>query len=246
MATMVERARAPLSSERRFYLGMAIAILAIMFAGFAPSFYLRGVVAPYTPYLPMSPLVLLHGLLFTTWLILFMTQVSLVSARRPDIHRKLGIAAFAMLPAMVIVGFLAALGGVARHSGPPELSPLTWLAVPMLDIPVFTGLIGAALYNRRNAQVHKRLMLCALISLTPPGTGRLPVLQTYLPFPAVVIGSQMLLLAALAIWDLKSRGRVHPVTMIATLVIVGSWVLRLAIWQSEPWLAFASWVASFA
>ena len=246
MATMVERARAPLSSERRFYLGMAIAILAIMFAGFAPSFYLRGVVAPYTPYLPMSPLVLLHGLLFTTWLILFMTQVSLVSARRPDIHRKLGIAAFAMLPAMVIVGFLAALGGVARHSGPPELSPLTWLAVPMLDIPVFTGLIGAALYNRRNAQVHKRLMLCALISLTPPGTGRLPVLQTYLPFPAVVIGSQMLLLAALAIWDLKSRGRVHPVTMIATLVIVGSWVLRLAIWQSEPWLAFAGWVASFA
>ena len=246
MATMAGRARAPLSSERHFYLGMAIAILAIMFAGFAPSFYLRGLVPAYTPYLPMSPFVLLHGLLFTSWLILFMTQVSLVSARRPDIHRRLGIAAFAMLPAMVIVGFLAALGGVARHSGPPDLSPLTWLAVPMLDIPVFTGLIGAALYNRRDAQVHKRLMLCALISLTPPGTGRLPLIQTYVSFPVLMIGSQLLLLAALALWDLKSRGRVHPVTTIATIVIIGSWVARLAMWKTGPWLAFAGWIASFA
>jgi hypothetical protein len=246
MATMVERTRAPLGSERRFYLGMAIAILAIMFAGFAPTFYLRGLVPPYSHHMPMSPLVLLHGLLFTLWLILFMSQVSLVSARRPDIHRKLGIAGFAMLPAMVIVGFLAAIGGVARHSGPPEFSPLTWLAVPLLDIPVFTGLIGAALYCRRNPQVHKRLMLCALISLTPPGTARLPWLQTYMSFPVVVIGGQMLLLAALAMWDLKSRGRVHPVTMIATIVILASWVGRFAIWETEPWLAFAGWVASFA
>jgi hypothetical protein len=244
MATVTERTRP--NAERRFYLGMGILIFLIMFAGFAPSFYLRGVVPPYAPYLPMSMTVLLHGLLFTGWLVLFVAQASLVSARRPDIHRRLGLAAFVMLPAMVIVGFSAALGGVARHSGPPDLSPLTWLAVPLLDIPVFAGLIGAALYKRRDPQAHKRLMLCALIGLTPPGTGRLPGLQDWLTFPGVVIGSQLLLLSALAIWDLRSRGRVHPVTIIATVVIVGSWVLRLAIWQSEPWLAFAGWISSFA
>jgi hypothetical protein len=244
MATVTERTRP--NAERRFYLGMGILIFLIMFAGFAPSFYLRGVVPPYAPYLPMSMTVLLHGLLFTGWLVLFVAQASLVSARRPDIHRRLGLAAFVMLPAMVIVGLIAALGGVARHSGPPDLSPLTWLAVPVLDIPVFAGLIGAALYKRRDPQAHKRLMLCALIGLTPPGTGRLPGLQDWLTFPGVVIGSQLLLLSALAIWDLRSRGRVHPVTIIATVVIVGSWVLRLAIWQSEPWLAFAGWISSFA
>jgi hypothetical protein len=244
MATVTERTRP--NAERRFDLGMGIMIFLIMFAGFAPSFYLRGEVPPYAPYLPMSMTVLLHGLLFTGWLVLFVAQASLVSARRPDIHRRLGLAAFVMLPAMVIVGFSAALGGVARHSGPPDLSPLTWLAVPLLDIPVFAGLIGAALYKRRDPQAHKRLMLCALIGLTPPGTGRLPGLQDWLTFPGVVIGSQLLLLWALAIWDLRSRGRVHPVTIIATVVIVGSWVLRLAIWQSEPWLAFAGWISAFA
>jgi hypothetical protein len=244
MATVTERPRP--NAERRFYLGIGIVIFLIMFAGFAPSFYLRGMVPPYAPYLPMSLMVLLHGLLFTGWLVLFVTQASLVSARRPDIHRKLGLAAFVMLPAMVIVGLIAALGGVARHSGPPDLSPLTWLAVPLFDIPVFAGLIGAALYKRRDPQTHKRLMLCALIGMTPPGTGRLPGLQDWLTFPGVIIGSQLLLLSALAIWDLRSRGRVHPVTIIATVVIVGSWVLRLAIWQSEPWLVFAGWISALA
>jgi hypothetical protein len=246
MATLAERARPRPNAERRFYLGMGIVIFLIMFAGFAPSFYLRGVVPPYKPNLPMSATVLLHGLLFTAWLALFVAQTSLVSARRPDIHRKLGITAFVLLPAMVIVGFLAALGGVARHSGPPDLSPLTWLAVPMFDIPVFTGLIAAALYKRRDPQAHKRLMLCALIGLTPPGTGRLPGLQAVLTFPGVVVGAQVLLLAALAIWDLRSRGRLHPVTIIAGVVIVGSWALRLAIWQTEGWMAFARWISAFA
>jgi hypothetical protein len=243
MATMVDRARAPLSSERRFYLGMAIAILAIMFAGFAPSFYLRGMVPPYAPFLPMTWLVILHGLLFTGWLALFMTQVGLMSSGRPHVHRRLGLIAFAMLPAMIVVGLLVAIGGVARHSGPPDLSPLTWLAVPLLDIPVFTGLIAAALYHRRTPQTHKRLMLSALIGLTPPGTGRL-LAPIGVPMPVAIIGSQVLLMAALAAWDLKSRGRLHPVTIIATIVLVGSWLFRFAIWQTEPWLAFAGWVVS--
>jgi hypothetical protein len=242
MASIAQRARAPLGSERRFYLGMGFAILAVLFAGFAPSFYLRGMVPAYAPYLPMTPLVLLHGMLFTAWLLLFIAQVSLISARRTDIHRRLGIAGFALLPAMVVVGLLTALGGVARHSGPPDVPPLAWLAVPLLDIPVFLGLIGAALYFRRTPQTHKRLMLSALIGLTSPGVGRLPI---PIPIPILIIGSIVLFMAALAIWDVRSRGRIHRVTIVATIVLVGSWVLRFAIWQTGPWLAFAGWASSF-
>jgi hypothetical protein len=242
MATIAEGARAPLGSERRFYLGMGLAILAVLFIGFAPSFYLRGMVPAYAPYLPMTPLVLLHGLLFTAWLLLFISQVGLISARRPDVHRRLGIAGFVLLPAMAAVGLVTALEGVARHSGPPDVPPLAWLAVPLLDIPVFLGLIGAALYFRRTPQTHKRLMLSALIGLTSPGVGRLPI---PIPIPVLIIGSIVLFMAALAIWDLRSRGRIHPVTIVATIVLVGSWVLRFAIWQTEPWLAFAAWASSF-
>lgn len=243
MATLAPPRR--LSAEHRFYLGMAFAIIATVFAGFAPSYYLRGLVPAYRPFLPITPLIVLHGLLFSAWVLLFAAQVGLVSAGRTGVHRRLGGAGVALLAGMVIVALPAALGGVARNSGPPAVPPLAWLAVPLLDIPVFAGLIGAALINRGRPQVHKRFMLIAMIGLLPPSLGRLP-LPDAIPFPAILIGGQVLFLIPLMLWDLASRGRVHWVTATGTTILVGSWLLRFAIWQTEPWLRFAGWAASFA
>lgn len=241
---MATRAVAPrLAAERRFYFWMAAAILATIFAGFAPSFYLRGVVPAYRPYLPMTWLVALHGLIFSSWAVLFMSQVALVSSGRADIHRRLGFTGFAMVAAMAVVGTFAALYGVARHSGPPDLSPLAWLAVPLIDVPVFVLLIGLGLLNRRKPQVHKRFMLISMIGLLPPSIGRLPWPET-VPFPLFIIGGQLLFLIPLALWDLGSRGRLHWVTASGTAILVGSWVFRLAIWQTPWWLAFAGWVSA--
>jgi len=241
---MATRAVAPrVAAERQFYFWMAAAILATIFAGFAPSFYLRGVVPAYRPYLPMTWLVALHGLIFSAWALLFMKQIALVSAGRTDIHRRLGLAGFGMVVAMAVVGTTAALYGVARHSGPPDMSPLAWLAVPLLDVPVFLTLIGLGLANRRKPQVHKRFMLVSMIGLLPPSIGRLPWPEA-MPFPLIIIGGQLLFLIPLALWDLNSRGRVHWVTATGAGVLVGSWLFRLAIWQTPWWLAFAGWISA--
>jgi hypothetical protein len=242
MATIAPPRR--LSAEHRFYLGMAVAVLATVFAGFAPTYYLRGLVPAYRPFLPITPLIVLHGLLFSSWVLLFMAQVGLVSAGRIDVHRRLGRFGVVLLAGMIAVGLLTTLGGVARNSGQPTVPPLAWLAVPLLDIPVFTGLIGAGLLNRRTPQVHKRFMLVAMIGLLPPSIGRLPWPEA-IPFPVIVIGGQALFLLPLVLWDLASRGRVHWVTITSAVVLIGSWLLRLAIWQTEPWLRFAGWAASF-
>ena len=172
MATLAPRARA-IRVERLFYLGMAMAILATVIFGFAPSFYLRGEIAPRVPMLPLTPLIVLHGLLFSSWVLLFATQVGFVSARRVDLHRRLGPVGIVLVTAMLVVGTLVALGGVARHSGAPGVPPLSWLAVPLLDLPVFGTLIGLALYKRRVPQTHKRLMLIAMIGLLAPSIGRI-------------------------------------------------------------------------
>jgi hypothetical protein len=241
---MVTRAVAPrVAAERQFYFWMAAAILATIFAGFAPSFYLRGIVPAYHPYLPMTWLVALHGLIFSCWALLFMTQVGLASAGRTDLHRRLGLAGFGMVVAMAVVGTFAALYGVARHSGPPDLSPLSWLAVPLLDVPVFVSLITLGLVNRRKPQVHKRFMLVSMIGLLPPSLGRLPWPEA-MPFPLIIIGGQLLFVIPLALWDLNSRGRLHWVTMTGAGVLVGSWLFRLAIWQTPWWLAFAGWISA--
>jgi hypothetical protein len=241
---MATRALPPaLAAERRFYLSMSIAMLAIVFVGFAPSFYLRGMVPAPAPLHPMSATVLLHGLVFTGWVALFMTQVALVSAGRTDLHRKLGQLGVVMLVAMTVIATVSALQGVARNSAPPGIPPLSWLAVPLFDIPVFVGLIGAALVNRKQAQVHKRFMLTAMIGLLPPSLGRLP-LPAAIPPLAFVIAGQIVFLALLALWDVKSRGRVHWVTSVSAVVLIGTWLLRVAIWQTPAWLSFARMVSA--
>lgn len=241
---MATRALPPaLAAERRFYLSMSIALLAVVFAGFAPSFYLRGLIPHAAPLQPISATVLLHGLVFSAWVLLFIAQVSLVSAGRADLHRRLGRLGAVLLVAMIAIGTLAALQGVARRSGPPIVPPLSWLAVPLIDVPVFAGLIGAGLVNRTRAQVHKRFMLASMIGLLPPSLGRLPFPAT-IPPPVFLIGGQLVFLALLAFWDVKSRGRVHWVTAVATAVLVGSWLFRLAIWQTPAWLAFARMVSA--
>ncbi|MBA2918431.1 hypothetical protein GON01_05525 [Sphingomonas sp. MAH-20] len=240
---MATRAIAPRwAAERQFYFWMAAAILATVFAGFAPSFYLRGAVPAYHPYPPMTWLVATHGLIFSAWVLLFMTQVALVSAGRADLHRRLGLAGFAMVVLMAGVGTAAALFAVARDTAPPGVSPLSWLAVPLLDVPVFVSLIGLGLTNRRKPQVHKRFMLVSMIGLLPPSIGRLPWPEA-MPFPLIIIGGQLLFLVPLALWDLHSRGRVHWVTAAGAGVLVGSWLFRLAIWQTPWWLAFAGWIS---
>lgn len=232
------------TSERRFYGGMAVAILLTNIIGFAPSYYLRGLVEPYAPVLPMTPLVHLHGMLFTAWILLFVAQVGLVGAGRVDIHRKLGLAGFALLPAMIGVGLVTSLYAALRFPGLPNISPLQFLAVPLLDIPVFALLIGAALWRRRDAQMHKRLMLIAMIAMLSPAIGRLPWPPT-LPLPLLVFGVPDLLLLPLIGWDVASRGRLHAATLWGGAFVVGSQILRVWLMGTPGWLVFAEWAVGF-
>ena len=75
-------------SDRLFYMGMSLAMALTVFAGFAPTFFLK----LFSDSPPLSPLLHMHGLAFTSWYALFFTQTVLIANQRPDIHRKLGIA----------------------------------------------------------------------------------------------------------------------------------------------------------
>ena len=55
--------------ERWFYVAMSIAVVITVFAGFAPTYYLR----PHFTTAPLIPLLHLHGFVFTSWIVLFNT-----------------------------------------------------------------------------------------------------------------------------------------------------------------------------
>ena len=161
----------PWRRDRLFFSGMAIAAALVVFAGFAPTYYLKAAFgAP-----ELSPLLHAHGLIFTSWIVLFVVQTRLIAGRRTPLHRRLGVLGGLLAVAMLIVGTMAAIASARRGFTPPGgPPPLTFLIIPLGDLFVFSVLVGAALYFRRQSQTHKRLMLLATLALLTPAIARLP------------------------------------------------------------------------
>src|SRR5215472_7519011 len=109
MATMTVRAVRKRSDDY-FFCCMAILILAIVFIGFAQTYYLAGMFRAHLP----TVLIHVHGALMTCWILLFIVQVALVSAKRVDWHMRLGILGM-VLAGLIVPIALATLIQTVRH-----------------------------------------------------------------------------------------------------------------------------------
>jgi uncharacterized membrane protein YozB (DUF420 family) len=230
--------RAP-SSERRFYTGISIAILATVLVGFARSFFLRPLFPDWPS--PTERVFYVHGAVFTAWIVLLVTQASFVAAGRTDIHRRTGGFGAGLAALMVVLGVYAALIAARRPGGfiDVPVPPMQFLAVPFFDLLLFGSLVALAIAKRGEPQAHKRLMLLATINLTTAAIARWPVVSTL--GPPAVFGATDLFIVALAAWDVRTRGRLHPATLWGGLAILVSQPLRLLVSGTEVWQAFARW-----
>lgn len=239
MATRAMGRRPGVIGERRFFTGMALVVLASTFLGFAPTYYLRFAMTPPHPVEPLNPLVFAHGLVFSAWVVLFAVQTGLVAAGRVDLHRRMGVAGVVLVAVMVPLAVATAIGGMHRPlTAPPGIAPQSWVAISILDVPVFAGLIVAGLVNRRRAATHKRLMLCAMVDMLRPSLGRLlPMLGVGGPLPLLL---PLAFLLPLVAYDLAARGRVHGATLAGTAAVAGVTILTPVVWSTPAWLAFAA------
>ncbi len=190
--------------DRKFYVGMAVGIAAIIFWGFARTYFLR----PLYQTTELRPLLHLHGAVFTAWLVLLITQTLLVANKRTDLHRRLGVAGAVLAVLMVVVGFIVASHAARRGAAPLGISPLAFLVIPLGDITTFAILVAAALLNRGKPETHKRLMLLATLAILAPGIGRLPLAFISGPIQIYALVDAVLLLCIL--YDVITRRRVHP------------------------------------
>jgi hypothetical protein len=225
---------------RRFYVAVAIAVLITVFLGFSRSYFLKGYFG--TPGLSLH--VHIHGLVFTSWVLLFLAQTTLVATDRTDVHRKLGVGGAVLAALLLIMGTITAILRV-KGGGPspiPGVPPLSFLAVPLFDMVVFAMLVGGGLVLRNRPETHKRLMTLATIALTSAPIARLSFVRPV--GPLAFFGLTDLFIVAMLVYDLATRGKVHPATIWGGLVIVASQPLRLMISGTPAWLAFAGWLTS--
>lgn len=94
--------------NHRFFSAMAILVLATVFIGFGPTYYWAGLVRAPLP----SPIIHLHSAIFSARALLLVVQTSLLSLRRVDLHRRMGIAGFCLAGLMVILGLSAAVNSL--------------------------------------------------------------------------------------------------------------------------------------
>jgi len=223
-------------NDRRLYILAAILTPLIVLAGFARTYYLK----PFfnTPDLA-GRIVHLHGIVMTAWVVLFVTQISLVATRRTKIHQRLGVLGGVLAALVVIVGVLTALYAAARGAspGPPALS---FLIIPLGDVLVFSILIGLALYYRRKLDVHKRLMLLAAITLLTPAIARIPFNFIINGGPLVFFGLTDLCLLACVAFDTFKHRRLHPVFLWGTVFVIAMQPLRLLLAGTDAWMGFAA------
>ena len=179
---------AAVRSRRRFYVGIALAIAITVFAGFAPTYYLR----PWYQSTPLGGLRHLHGVVFTAWVLLFLVQSTLVSAGRVALHRRLGVAGAVLAALVVVVGTTTAVTQASEGRSPLGVPPLSFLAVPFFDMVLFAGLAATGLWYRRRADTHKRLMTLATISLMAAPIARLPFGAAVVGLPGVLAMADLL------------------------------------------------------
>lgn len=240
MSSLIEANRLP--SERRFFLGMALALLASVLLGFSRSFFLRPLFPDWPS--PHESVFYVHGALFTAWILLFVLQTSLIASGRSDLHRRIGPYGGLLTVAMVVVGILGALTAASRATGfvGVPVPPLQFLAIPIFDMVLFPAFVWVGLTKRRDLQSHKRWMLLATISLVTAAVARWPGMAPL--GPLAFFGVADLFVVALGIWDLRTRGKLHPATLWGGIIMIASQPLRLAVSGTAVWLAFAHWATS--
>lgn len=225
-------------NERLFFSGMAVAAAIIIAIGFAPSYFLKGLYGGP----PLSTVVHVHGAVFTSWIVLLVLQSALVAARRVRLHRTLGTVSVALVPAMLVVGYLAAVAGAQRGVSSPGDSPEAFMIVTVGGLATFGPLAAAALAFRRRPDVHKRLILVATAELLQAGVGRLPPLAS--ATPAQFLAATDLFVVPLIVYDLWMLGRPHKSTIWAVAYLVSTQAVRVAIAHTPAWTAFAGWMLS--
>ncbi|MBI3477966.1 MAG: hypothetical protein HY010_19710 [Acidobacteria bacterium] len=224
-----------------FFSTMAALILVTVFVGFAHTYYLAGLVRAPLP----SLIIHFHAIAFSSWILLLITQTSLVAAGRVDIHRRLGIAGFILACAMVILGVMAATDSLVREAGPPGRDVKFFYVIPMSAILMFGTLMVFAYRNRSNPPAHKRLILIATIELLVAAIARWPFSMVY-KHAAVATRFSYLFLLALVAYDLWSTRRVHRATLWAGAFLVFMSQARFLIGQTAAWHSFAGWVQQIA
>lgn len=243
------------SVDRWIYVAMAAWLIFIVLVGFIPDSVMK-VAAVQAGMRPPFPLILhAHAVLMGAFLLLLLAQTTLVAVGRCEQHRRLGMAAMVLVPALVVAGFILAptmyhSAWQAAHSGPPAVREAMTARLPvienilLLQIRIgilFPLLIAMALRARgTDAGFHKRLMILATAVPVEAAIARMTWLPTTMPetpfWPHVYV---LLTVVPMFVLDVIRNRRVHRAYWLWLGLYTVTWLAVELAWDKPWWHATA-------
>lgn len=236
------------SIDRWIFVGMAAWFIAIVLVGFVPDSIMKVAMVKAGGRPPFPIVMHMHAVLMGSFLLLLLAQTWMVATGKCALHKQVGIVAFVLVPAIVVVGLILAptiyhqvWGGA--HFGPPQARAALGPVVPMLEnillLQISAGLlfatfIGIALSARStNSGLHKRMMILATAMPLGASIDRM----WWLPTGGTPLVTDLYILLAISpmfVWDVLRNRRVHEAYWIWLSIYVPVALIVAALWD-KPW-----------
>ena len=241
--------------DRWIFVFMAAWYIAIVLLGFIPD-AIGMVAAAKAGLRPPLPVILhVHAVVMGSFLLLLLTQSVLMATGRCELHKRVGIAAFVLVPVLVVVGLMLAptiyreFWSMAQTAPPDLRANLQRRLIMLNDIllmqirigilfPLFMGIGLAA--RGRNAGLHKRMIFLATAMPMPAAIDRMHWLPNTIPSSAV--GTDLYILAAVSplfVWDVVRNRRVHEAYWIWLGISLPFCLIVYSLWNTPWWFAMA-------
>ena len=241
--------------DRWIFVAMAAWFIVIVLAGFIPDSMVKVAMIRAGARAPFPPILHVHAVLMGSFLLLLLAQSVMMATGRSALHKQVGIAAFVLVPALIVVGLILAptiyhqiWGGA--HFGPPEVRAALTPVVPRLEnilllqihAGILFGLFMAMALRARtaNSGFHKRMVFLATAVPLAASIDRMEWLPSTFPAsPMSTDGYILLAVAPLFLWDVIRNRRVHSAYLVWAAIYLPASLIMYQLWDTPGWHATA-------
>jgi hypothetical protein len=242
--------------DRWIFVAMAAWFIVIVLTGFIPDALGKIAAVKAGTHPPFPPILHVHAVLMGSFLLLLLAQSVMMATGRSALHKQVGIGAFVLVPALVVVGIILAptiyhTVWDGAHHGPPQVQALLTPVIPQLEnillLQMHAGILFAifmtlALWKRTsNSGFHKRMMF--LGTAVPLGASIDRMWWLPNTFPGSPAGTDLYILVAavgpLLVWDVIRNRRVHEAYLVWAAIYLPVSLVMYSLWDTPWWHATA-------
>jgi hypothetical protein len=225
-------------SRHWFYTTFGLVVIAIVVIGFSRTYYLKA----WFDASPLTVRLQLHGFALSAWLVLFIVQALVIAAHRRTLHKRLGIAG-AVLAGLAVATTYAAVFEAAALAVPQDSHTALVRLYSGLELSTLFGLfVAAGIVFRKRPEIHKRLMVLAMLAAVGPGAHRaVTLIAGHIVRDPHIWVIAVLLVGALA-HDWRTRGTPHPTLFWGGALLIALQMTRRLVGGTDAWQHLGSWL----